>query len=103
MPYAHRKKKIPRELDRRVKITEMQHENIKTMYFFERLAQREIARQTRVSRRMVSFILFPEREIICKQQHKERRKDGRYYNPKTWPKVMKEHRHYKQSIKEKLI
>lgn len=102
MPYAHRRKKIPRELDRRVKISETTRENIKTMYFFERLAQREIARQTGVSRRMVSFIIFPEREARCKEQYKERRKDGRYYNPKTWPETMKEHRHYKQSIKENL-
>src|SRR3990167_7028675 len=102
MPYAHIRKKIPRKLDRRVKITDTQRENIKTMYFFGRLYQREIARQTGVSRRMVSFILFPEREARCKEQHKERRKDGRYYNPKTWPSVMKEHRYYKESIKEKL-
>lgn len=103
MPYAHEKKRIPRSLDRRVKITDAQRENVKTMYTFERLAQREISRRTGISRRSISFILFPEREAVVKAQFKERRKDGRYYNPKTWPATMREHRRYKQTIKENLL
>lgn len=103
MPYAHIRKKIPRALDRRVKVSETTRENIKTMFYFERLAQREIARRTGVSRRMVNFIIYPERMKRNAEQHKERRKDGRYYDPKTWPSVQREHRHYKQSIKNNLI
>jgi len=104
MPYAHRKKKIPRELDRRVKYTEEDKEKVKTMYRFERLSQRAISRDTGISRRMVSFILFPEKYEVARKQFKERRKDGRYfYGKKWWRETMKEHRRYKQGIKEKLI
>lgn len=104
MPYTHEKKLIPRHLDRRVKVSEDMRERIKVMYKFERLAQREIARKTKVSRRMISFILFPERLERAKEQFKERRKDGRYYPKKeVWREIMREHRHYKQSIKDKLI
>jgi hypothetical protein len=104
MPYAHIKKKIPRELDRRVKITELTRENIHTMYFFERLPQRAIARRTGVSRRMVSFILFPERLVVARAQHKERRLDGRYKPPKKeWAAIIREHRTYKERIKKSLI
>lgn len=105
MPYAfqYNKKKVPRELDRRVKITEDQKEAIRTAYHFEHKAQRQIARETGISRRMISFILFPERLEHNAKLYKERRKDGRYYDSQKHRLAMKTHRHYKQTIKDKLI
>lgn len=44
-------------------------------------AQRAIARMIPMSRRMVSFILFPERMAKCKEQYAQRQKDGRYRYP----------------------
>ncbi|NOX14941.1 MAG: hypothetical protein GXP61_02755 [Epsilonproteobacteria bacterium] len=65
-------------------------------------AQRAIARKTGISRRYVSFILFPEKEKLCKEQFKQRRKDGRYYpGGKEWAKTMREHRKYKYLILNK--
>lgn len=104
MPYAHRKKRIPRSLDRRVKIDDEKRARVSVLYRREGMAQRAIARELGISRRMVSFILFPEKEEACKRQYRERRKDGRYYYGKEkWRKTMREHRHYKEAIKDKLI
>lgn len=103
MPYAHNKKKIPRELDRRVKLSDEDKENIKSMYSFERLSQREIARRFKVSRKLISLTLFPEKLEHERALYKERRKDGQYYDKNKHREYMKKYRHYKQSIKTKLI
>jgi len=104
MPYAHLKKKIPRHLDRRVKYKQKEKDNVIKLFKINKLAQREIARQTGISRRMISFILFPDRLKTCNKQFKERRKDGRYkYSNKDWARIQREHRYYKQSIKNQLI
>jgi len=103
MPYAHRRKKIPRELDRRIRVTEEKREEIKTLYRYMGLSQRAISRQTRISRRMICFILFPEKEAICKAQYKERRKDGRYYDKDKHREAMREYGRYKQSIRARLV
>jgi len=103
MPYAHRREKIPRHLDRRVKYTEEDKEDVKIL-FKGGMSQRAIARETGMSRKMVSFVLFPEKLLKANEEFKQRRKDGRYKPKKEeWRKAMKEHRHYKQSIKNQLI
>ena len=104
MPYAHRKLHIPPELDRRRKLPESEHERVRQLYFTDKLSQREVAEIMGVSRRLIVFILYPERLEHHKKLYKERRKDGRYYPSKEkWREQMKKHRHYKESIKQKLI
>lgn len=108
MPYnfTYEHKLIPRELDRRFRISEEDKLEIARLYKQEKLAIREIARlfEGRCSRRSIQFILFPERLVLAKEQFRARRKDGRYKPSKVaWAKTMREHRHYKQSIKEKLV
>ena len=93
--------KLPREYDRRCKYSDAQKQEVKDMYKAG-MAQRAIARKTGISRRMVSFILFPERLKLCNQQYKERRKDGRYYNKDAWRETMREHRQYKRKILTKI-
>jgi len=75
--------RVGKELDgRRCKLTDEDKKNIKKLHK-EGMAQRAIAREyaDKCSRRTISFILFPERKKIVAEQYKERRKDGRYYNP----------------------
>lgn len=108
MPYAHSKKGvlIPRSLDRRVRVTETLRLQIKNLYFFERLSQRAIARETGLSRRTVNYTLFPDQYALLRQAFKERRKDGRYRpERKAWADTAREHRHYKQklALQNKLI
>jgi len=107
MPYKFQrtKAKIPRELDRRVKITPEDRANILTMYNFERLAVREIVRRfnNRISRRSIDYICKPEKLEHAKALYKERRKDGRYYDKEKATVYARLHRRYKQSIKDNLV
>jgi len=106
MPYAHRKKKIPETLDRRRKLTDSQKEEIKKLHN-EGIATREIARRyPHVSRRLIQFIIDPEKAEKARQRLKEWQESHGNYRQrvgnKKWAEVIKEHRHYKQSIKDKL-
>ena len=47
--------------DRRCKWTQEDKEDVKYLFSLG-LSQREISRRTGISRRLISFILFPERE-----------------------------------------
>lgn len=105
MPYAFdtHHKKLPRTLDRRVKITDEYKEQVKWLHK-QGVAQRQISRDMGISRRMISFIIYPERYIANAKQFAKRRKDGRYYpGKKKWASIMREHRNYKQSLKDKLL
>lgn len=97
MPYKHIEKKIPRELDRRVKYDTMDREKIKLLHK-QGYSQRAIAREIPCSRRYVVFTIYPERLKHAAMLYKERRKDGRYYNKDKWREEMKDHRHYKQKL-----
>jgi hypothetical protein len=108
MPYLTSKKGVllPRNLDRRVKITEEDKEKIKYLYREEGKPIRFIARvfEGVCSRRAIQYILFPKRLEIVKAQFKERRKDGRYkYTKEKWAETMREHRRYKNKVLNNLI
>jgi hypothetical protein len=97
---------IPPEYDRRVKLTPSDKVRIRSLFNDDHVAIREIARRYEkiCSRRAIQFVIYPERRALCAAQFKERRKDGRYLPERTaWAATMREHRHYKQSIKNKLI
>ena len=107
MPYKHLNKKMPPELDRRRKLTDEDKEDIKARH---RAGEsiRSIARSyaNKCSRRAVQYTIRPETYEHLKKCHKERRADGRYKHHFTgpkWAKQMRGHRHYKQSIRDKLI
>ena len=78
MPYKSEKIKLSKEQDRRVKLLDEQKEEIKYKYELGNFSQRALAREYNVSRRLISFILFPEKAEIASQQLKQRRADGRY-------------------------
>lgn len=105
MPYSHERKKIPRNLDRRVKLTEDDKAKIKKMHAGG-MAIRAIAREfeNKCSRRTIQYVIRPELYDHLRHSFKERRKDGRYKPEKSkWAEIMREHRRYKQTIKDKLI
>lgn len=107
MPYAwsHNHKKLPRKLDRRVKLTEEDKEHICKLHK-EGEGVRSIARmyEHKCSRRTIQYTLRPELYAKLRKDFNERRKDGRYKPSKAkWASVMREHRHYKQSMKNKLM
>jgi hypothetical protein len=103
MPYKFEKdkKKIPREFDKRVKLTDGEREEIKFLY--GKVSQRQLAKKFNVSRKLVIFIGCPEKLERAKELYKERRKDKRYYHIEKHKEYMKTYRRRKQLIKEKLI
>jgi hypothetical protein len=91
-----------KRLDRRVKLTAEDKDAIRTQYFNAHPSQRptitSIAAKYNVNRRLIQFILFPEREVRNKELARARRKDGRYYNREKSRKNMQEYRDYKRAL-----
>lgn len=67
-------------LDRRVKLTRKDKEDIRELYSLGGISQRELASAYGVSRRLIQFAISPESYEKSKAQFRERRKDGRYSN-----------------------
>ncbi|MCC2248906.1 hypothetical protein JUJ52_02905 [Virgibacillus sp. AGTR] len=90
------------KLDRRIKLTTDDKEAIRTQYFNahegERPTMTSLAAKYNVDRRLIQFILFPEREDLQKKQASLRQKDGRYYNKEKGRKNMQEYRDYKRKL-----
>lgn len=89
-------------LDRRRKLTDDDKNTIRRIYFTEPVGKRPsisfLARQYNVSRRLIQFILFPERKARQDTLAKERRKDGRYYDKEKGRTHMRDHRAYKRQL-----
>lgn len=107
MPYKYLmdKKKIPRALDRRVKLTEDDKEHIRYLHKSGRSIH-SIAREYahKCTRRTIQYTIKPELYDHLRKAFIERRKDGKYKPTKEkWRAIMREHRQYKQKIKDKLI
>lgn len=100
MPYKSEKIKIEgTKLDRRRKLTEDQKEYIRWLREEEKLSQRQLAAMFGVSRRLITFVLDPEKEKRSRAAFKQRKKEGRYkYTKEQWAEVIKEHRHYKEKL-----
>lgn len=93
---------VDERLDRRVKLTTEDKQNIREQYFNARMDQRPtqtaLAADYNVSRRLIEFILFPEREARQKEQARIRQKDGRYYDKERGRQNMREYREYKRTL-----
>ena len=107
MPYAHQKLKIPRSLDRRVKLSDDDKDTIRNLYA-QNVPIRGIARlyQDKCSRRTIQYTLRPDLyERMLANAKKRRAIKGtaqKEYGRIAWNETIREHRHYKQSIKDKL-
>lgn len=88
------------KLDRRVKLTNEQRKQIKKEHE-QGASMRSLARKYNVSRRLIDFIVHPERLEKNRKQFKERRKDGRYYYREKHTQAMRDHRKYKQKLLKK--
>ena len=88
--------RLPKELDRRIKLTDQQRDEIKTN--IDWLSQRKLALKYNVDRKTIKFIQFPEALEAHKIAYAQRRKDGRYYNKDKQREAIKDTRRYKHSI-----
>jgi transposase len=85
--------------DRRRKLTDAQRIEIH-MEHAQGASQRALALRFGVSRRLISFILDPEKEAAAKAAYIERRKDGRYYDPEKHTAQVRAHRRHKHQLYE---
>lgn len=99
--YSKENNKIPKTLDRRVKLSDEQKVEIKELHKSGLVSINGLARQFNVSKRTIQFILFPERAEKAKQSFKERRKDGRYYDKDKHKESVNNTRKYKKELSDK--
>jgi len=99
MPYwfETQKIKLPKDKDRRRKLSEGDKQMIKYLYFQKGWAIRAIARefQDKCCRRTIQFILFPERHKRVMEWKRLRNWD---YNRERHTKAVREYRRYKASV-----
>jgi hypothetical protein len=102
MPYLSSKIKIEKtEFDRRVKLTEDDKKLIIWLSEEEKLSQRKLAAQFNVSRRLIQFVLDPEKLAKNNEKRAERGGSKQYYDKEKHREYMKDHRHHKQDLKLK--
>lgn len=97
MPYKSEKIRLSPSQDRRRKLTDEQKQQIKELYATGLYSQRALAKEFNVNRSTIAIIVNPERAKAVSERRKEHASDYKY-DKKTWAKVKREHRHYKQSL-----
>jgi hypothetical protein len=94
---------IPKQLKKTTHYTDEQRANVKILYE-KGNSIRSISREIPMSRRMVQFILFPERALLAKTNFAKRQKDGRYrYTTQTQSQLVQEVRSRKRKMLDNLI
>lgn len=102
MPYLSEKIKIEgTEFDRRIKLTPEDKELIIWLSEEEKLSQRKLATQFKVSRRTIQFVLDPEKLAKNKEKRAERGGWKQYYDKDKHAETIQEHRQHKQDLKVK--
>lgn len=82
-------------LDRRTKLLPCQKEMVVYWYKVQGASINSIARMFRVNKRLIQFILFPERLKKNKELRADRGGEAQYYVREEHNAAMKEHRQYK--------
>ena len=96
MPYKHTELKIPRNIDKRVKLTYEQREEIRQNKLG--LSQRALAMEYNVSRRTIQFILDPSKLEENLKRRAERGGSSKYYDKELHKGYMKTYRQRKQKL-----
>ena len=97
MPYKHIEKKIPTKLKRSAKLAPKQKEEIRYLEVGG-ISQRALAREYNVSRRLIVFCIYPERQKANYQERVARGGSKQYYDKEKHTEAMRKHRHYKQKL-----
>ena len=97
--------KVTKEFDRRLHLSDTDRDRIRSLYA-DGMGIRAIAREyeKQCTRRLIQFILFPERYEKTKEIARKRRaikgNTLQEYGKKAWAKTMRDHRRYKRSLLE---
>lgn len=98
MPYKFEKLglKIPKSFDKRIKLNENQKQEIRNLK--NNMSQRQLAKKFNVSRRLIQFILFPEKLERHKELKKINKVHKNYYDKEKNRLYKKIHRDHKKSL-----
>jgi len=102
MPYKHEHdgSKIPLKLKKSAKLSLEDKEEIRYRYLkIGGVSQRELAKEYDVSRRLIVFCIYPERQKENYAQRVSRGGSSQYYNKEKHTESMRKHRKYKQKLK----
>jgi len=96
--------KVGKKYDRRIKLTDEERKHIKKLYKLK-MPIRAIARcyKEKCSRRLIQFILFPERDKTLKEICKKEKRHLLYYDRIKHTKAIQSLRKYKRLIINKQI
>lgn len=90
--------KLPRHLDRRVKLTDEQRGQIRELG--SSVSGRKLAKMFNVSRATVRYVLDPQVYEACRAYHKSRQTWLHNYDRKKHTETIKRHRAYKKAALE---
>lgn len=98
MPYKTDKKAIDDPfLDRRTKLLPC-HKEMIIFWRNKGLSQRELARMFNVSRRLITFVIDPDKQKSNLARREERGGSNIYYDKDSHTKSVRHHRRYKHQI-----
>lgn len=99
MPFKTDKEKLDDPiLDSRVRLLPCQRERMPEMRKLYGLSYNKLAELFGVSKRLAMFVCNPEKYETAKEQFKERRKDGRYYDRQYNTDAIRHHRRKKYNL-----
>lgn len=96
MPARVDKLRVPKEHDKRRKLTDEDKERIVSIREKEGLSHRELAVMFDVSRRSIQFILDPQKRLDNVQRRRDRKAD--YYVKEVHREQQRNHRAHKEAI-----
>lgn len=99
MPYKTEKLKLDNYfIDKRTKLLPCQKERVYHMYYHDNYSLNQLAKIFHCSKRLIHFIVKPEKKEKADLQYKERRKDKRYYDKEKHKNAMNKHRKRKHEL-----
>lgn len=102
MPYKFEtdKKLIPKERDKRVKLSEDDKLQIYKRYKEGSISQRALAREYGVSRRLIQFCIDPDKLKQNYQNRLDRGGSKQYYDKDKNTAAIRNHRQYKKTLQD---
>ena len=104
MPYKCDTQKllIPKDKDRRVKLSQEDKEEIRYRYLeIGGVSQRELAREYGVSKRLIQFCIYPEKQKENYMKRMERGGSRQYYDREKHTESVRNTRRYRKELCDK--
>jgi len=100
MPAKIDKKVVTKKYDKRIKLSSTDKLNIVSLYSTGDYSQRQLANLFNVSRRLIQFVLDPQKQIENKALRDSKGGSKQYYDTKKNTIAMAKHREYKKKLEK---